>query len=79
MPEQIADDQKPMTGVWYRSTIDPRVKGKVTNAGNGSACLHAGCHPGRCAYGSGLVEVVFTGNGVDRCTVAEFADSWELI
>lgn len=25
-----------------------------------------------------MVEVTFTGGGVDRCTVNEFADSWEL-
>lgn len=75
---QISDDRKPMIGVWYRSTIDPQVMGKVMSAGDGSACLHAGCHPGRCAFSFGLVEVAYTGGGVDRCTVAEFADSWEL-
>jgi hypothetical protein len=25
-----------------------------------------------------MVEVTFTGGGVDRCTLAEFADSWEV-
>lgn len=25
-----------------------------------------------------MVEVTFTGGKVDRCTIAEFADSWEL-
>lgn len=26
----------------------------------------------------GMVQVTFTGGGVDRCTVSEFADSWEM-
>lgn len=55
-----SDDKRPMTGTWYRSTIDPNILGKVTEiAGH-------------------MVTVIFTGGGVDRCTINEFADSWEL-
>jgi hypothetical protein len=62
MTKTIADDAKPMMGIWYRSTIDPQVMGKVTMT-----------------YDDGkTVDVTFTGGGVDRCTVAEFADSWEM-
>jgi hypothetical protein len=28
--QQVADDAKPMTGIWYHSTTDPRILGKVT-------------------------------------------------
>lgn len=61
MANKVSDDKKPMTGVWYRSTIEPWVLGKVTERDGA------------------MVEVTFTGGGVDRCTIAEFADSWELI
>lgn len=27
--KQIADDSRPMTGIWYRSTSDPNVRAKV--------------------------------------------------
>lgn len=60
MEIKVSDDKRPMTGVWYRSTIEPHMMGKVTMI-----------------YG-GMCEVTFTGGGVDRCTFAEFADSWEL-
>ena len=57
---KTSDDLKPMTGTWYRSTIDPFTSGKVTKIdGN-------------------MIEVTMSGGGVDRCTVREFADSWEL-
>jgi len=57
----IADDRKPMTGIWYRSTIDPNVYGKVSEKT------------------ATWVDVIFTGGGIDRCTIAEFADNWEII
>lgn len=57
---RVSDDKKPMTGTWYRSTIEPWMLGKVTK------------------IEAGMCEVIFTGGGVDRCTFAEFADSWEL-
>jgi hypothetical protein len=58
--DKVSDDRKPMTGTWYRSTIEPWRLGKVTRKDGG------------------MVEVTFTGGGIDRCTIAEFADSWEL-
>jgi len=58
--ERIADDSKPQTGIWYHSTTDPRILGKVTEKTDT------------------MVTVTFTGGGTDRCTLAEFADSWEM-
>ena len=60
MAIKVSDDKKPMTGTWYRSTIEPHIQGKVTK------------------IEEHMVEVTFTGGGVDRCTINEFADSWEL-
>jgi hypothetical protein len=60
MEIKVSEDKKPMTGTWYRSTIEPWCMGKVTK-------LEA--H---------MCEVTLTGGRMDRCTINEFADSWEL-
>ncbi|MET0915753.1 MAG: hypothetical protein ABWY81_06090 [Jiangellaceae bacterium] len=59
---QVSDDRRPMTGTWYRSTIDPTVLGKMTAvSGSGD-----------------VVTVTMTGGRQDVCTINEFADFWEL-
>lgn len=34
---KVADDVKPMTGIWYRSTTDAQVMAKVTRVSHGVA------------------------------------------
>jgi hypothetical protein len=49
MTEKIADDAKPMTGVWYRSTSEPRMYGKVTEKTDTEATV---------TFTGGLVETL---------------------
>lgn len=58
---KIADDAKPMTGLWYRSTTDANVRCKVTRVAVDKA------------------HVIMTGGVHGDYTIAEFADSWELM